>query len=548
MLRFAILGALNLAALITNYITEYSIFSFSLALLTWGLINCIFLVMLRRPGIAAALSLALFALLITLSQFKFGIVYMTATFLDVMVIDSDTISFLGQIFPQLSTFLLVAALLGIPALLLIWRLDPIRVPRWMSLVGAAICVMGIVPMSLAVPEEGWEPFQGINHISNFSRSGVYALSQLLANGWIDAADKVTDPVPVTGGEPCHPQRKLPHIVVVLDESSFNAAKAPGVKLPSDYESHFRSFDGKMRSLRVEATGGPTWYSEYNLLTGLSARSYGKLMYYVTRIAAERVTRGLPHALARCGYNTFTLYPAFGNFLSARRFQTGTGIKHFIDQHGMGAVVEMHPDRFFYGKTVELIAREHAKAPLFVFTYLTANHFPWTVEFRPELTPEWQAPGNTPEIDEYLRRQTMSAHDYQAFVARLKQEFPGEPFLIVRFGDHQPAISSKMLEPNGDPGEIARRVMNYDPEFFTTHYVIDTVNFKPADLAAAQETLEGVYLPLIIQELAGVPLDPSFVEQKKIMQRCEGEFFTCDGGAEARRFNRLLMDAGLIRGL
>ncbi|MGZ5804456.1 MAG: LTA synthase family protein, partial [Xanthobacteraceae bacterium] len=127
MLRFAILGALNLAALITNYITEYSIFSFSLALLTWGLINCIFLVMLRRPGIAAALSLALFALLITLSQFKFGIVYMTATFLDVMVIDSDTISFLGQIFPQLSTLLLVAALLGIPALLLIWRLDPIRV-------------------------------------------------------------------------------------------------------------------------------------------------------------------------------------------------------------------------------------------------------------------------------------------------------------------------------------------------------------------------------------------------------------------------------------
>ena len=46
----------------------------------------------------------------------------------------------------------------------------------------------------------------------------------------------------------------------------------------------------------------------------------------------------------------------------------------------------------------------------------------------------------------------------------------------------------------------------------------------------------------------MPLDPSFVEQKKILQRCAGKFFDCAGGAEARRFNRLLMDAGLIQGL
>ena len=159
---------------------------------------------------------------------------------------------------------------------------------------------------------------------------------------------------------------------------------------------------------VESTGGPTWYSEYNLLTGLSARSYGKLMYYVTRIAADRVTRGLPNALARCGYQTFSLYPAMGDFLSARRFQTGVGIRNFIDQHGMGADVEMHPDSFFYDQTLQLFARERSEAPLFVFTYLTANHFPWTETYRTDLTPDWKAPGNTPEIDEYLRRQMMSA--------------------------------------------------------------------------------------------------------------------------------------------
>jgi len=57
-----------------------------------------------------------------------------------------------------------------------------------------------------------------------------------------------------------------------------------------------------------------------------------------------------------------------------------------------------------------------------------------------------------------------------------------------------------------------------------------------------------YLTLVIQDLAGVPLDASFAEQKKIFQRCNGTFYACSGGAEARRFNRLLIDAGLIKGL
>ena len=63
-----------------------------------------------------------------------------------------------------------------------------------------------------------------------------------------------------------------------------------------------------------------------------------------------------------------------------------------------------------------------------------------------------------------------------------------------------------------------------------------------------DTIDGPYLPLVIQEAAGVPLDPSFAEQKEIMRRCQGLFYGCKGGAEARRFNRLLIDAGLIQGL
>jgi hypothetical protein len=63
-----------------------------------------------------------------------------------------------------------------------------------------------------------------------------------------------------------------------------------------------------------------------------------------------------------------------------------------------------------------------------------------------------------------------------------------------------------------------------------------------------DTIDGAYLPLVIQEAAGIPLDPSFAEQKQIMLRCGGKFYSCKNGAEARRFDRLLLNAGVIHGL
>jgi len=547
MIEGAVIAALHLAALGYMYLQEYEAYHIVLALLAWMLLNLVWLAILRRPAVAAALSLAVVIAVTVMSQFKWGVTFMTATFLDILVIDGDTFTFLIQIFPRLRWWLLGGLLVGIPVLVVLWRIDRYRVPRLVAAGGIAFCLAAIVPMALANPERGFEPFQGVNHISNFTRSGVYAVSQLMETGWLDAARRVTDPVPMRASVPCKPAHKLPNIVLILDESSFDAGTAPGIRLPEGYERHFTSFDGRRRKFEVESTGGPTWYAEYNVLTGLSARSYGKLKYYLTRISAGHITRGLPHALARCGYETFSLYPAMGDFLAARRFQTGLGIEHFIDQSGMGSEVEMRQDSFFYGKTAELFAQKGDR-PRFVFTYLTANHFPWTEVFRPSELPDWKAPGNTPEIDEYLRRQTMSARDYRAFLERLKHDFPDQAFIIFRFGDHQPAISPKMLEPNATKREVAIKMQLHDPLYFTTYYAIDTVNFDPVDLSSALDRLEGPYLPLVIQEAAGVPLDPSFSEQKKILKRCKGEFFDCHGGQEARRLNRLLMNAGLIEGL
>ncbi len=250
-------------------------------------------------------------------------------------------------------------------------------------------------------------------------------------------------------------------------------------MPAGYTDFFKSVDGKQRTFVAEATGGPTWYTEFNTLTGLSARSFGDLKFYVTRIAAGRVTRGLPSALQRCGYKTLSLYPTYGDFLSARAFQKGTGIDEFVDMAAMGVDEDMQPDTFYFDHGLKAFARaQPSGAPVFMFLYLTANHFPWTDIYKPELTPDWKPPGNTAETDEYIRRQTATARDYRGFVARLQHDYPDESFLIVRFGDHQPNISQKLLEPDIDRVTLANRLMAADPRYFSTYYAIDAINYLP----------------------------------------------------------------------
>ena len=304
---------------------------------------------------------------------------------------------------------------------------------------------------------------------------------------------------------------------------------------------------RQRKFLAESSGGASWIAEYNVLAGLSSRSFGRFSYFVTRIASGRVERGLPLALRRCGYNTISLYPAYGAFMGAHDFQTTTGIQHFYDARDLGAK-GIEPDSLLLRQGREADRGTAGQQPLFTFVYLAANHFPWEKKFRPELLPSWRSPGNAPVVDEYLRRQAISASDYAGFVASLKKKFPAQPFLIVRYGDHQPEFSSNLLDPGLDEARVARKFETYDPRYFTTYYAIDAINFEPVKSPAVMDTIDAPYLPLVIQEAAGIPLDPSFEEQKNIMLRCKGMFYACKDGAEARRFNRLLIEAGFIKGL
>ena len=110
-------------------------------LLAWGILNFLWIALLRRPALSGALSLTLIVILVLLSRLKHDIVQMTANFVDLMVIDRDTAAFLFTIFPNLRWSVIGAAFVTLPLMYALWWLDPFRIRR-LPAAAAALALSG----------------------------------------------------------------------------------------------------------------------------------------------------------------------------------------------------------------------------------------------------------------------------------------------------------------------------------------------------------------------------------------------------------------------
>ena len=362
--------------------------------LTWGLLNFFWLALLRRPLTAAALSLALIVILILLSQLKHSVLMMTATFVDVMIIDLDTFSFLLTIIPGLAWKVGLAVAAGDPAAraAVADRAVPgAAQPRGSP--AAMLCLVALAALSFAVPTDREDEFPPHQYVSKFARSAAVAA--------VDSGD------PGRAGSrrrrrsgrasPAADLRAVPASCRTSSwcstRSSFDATMMPDVKVGADYHAAV-SARSTARNALVRGRGRRR--TELVHRVQRAHRIVGALLRALRRVghpARRRPGQARPaHALRRCGYTTYSLYSWFGAFVGARGFQTRTGIEHFLD----AKAVRRGPadtDGFYYDHAARVIARERGNGPVFVFVYLAANHFPWDYRYRPDLMPGWVDPGN-----------------------------------------------------------------------------------------------------------------------------------------------------------
>ena len=144
------------------------------------------------------------------------------------------------------------------------------------------------------------------------------------------------------------------------------------------------------------------------------------------------------------------------------------------------------------------------------------------------------------MNEYLRRLGLAFGDYQFFLSELGKRFPGQRFLIVGYGDHQPMITEPLisaLEGDGVPPLQSLK--------FMTYYSVVGVNYAPPQLPKV-EVLDIPYLASLVLFLARVPLSEAHAARLDLLQICSGRYAGCSEKEKIAAFQRRLVASGLLK--
>ena len=430
------------------------------------------------------------------------------------------------------------------------RLDAPRVPRRFAACALAL-LAGVAWMADTArgPRRHTEFYFENAYVTFFYASWSETAQALWRGRLIEAAARSIEPqerleVPAS----CASGAKAPHIILIHQESVVPPAFFPTLDYDRSLDPFFHSFDGKLNKLRVETYGGASWLTEFSLLTGLSAQSFGGMRQFLQHVMAGGVHDTLPQALARCGYRNVMFYPMLRHFLGAGRFFEAVGFREIVDAKAQGAKVANERDRFYYANALAEIDR-HVKAsvqPLFLFIQTMAAHGPYDYAYSPEVAVAAGGPGTHPEMSEYLRRLAMARMDYATLRSELVRRFPKQAFLIVHYGDHQPTATQSLLGFDAN-ASIEDIVASGNEAARMTYYALDAVRYRPPPLPSL-DTLDVAYLGTMLLEAAGVHLSDAHRERRRLMLLCQGRYYDCPAREEVLRFHRRLIDSGLMKAL
>ena len=541
--------ALLVATVVLLFRTEPIAARFWFAIAVTVAIASLVVFLTRRLLFASVVTCSLVAVVFLVSVEKQATMNMGLHSYDLFFyLNADTFEFLWGDYRRCVIIVLAAVAAATTLAALTWRFDAPRLSPLVSglALAAAITVAGEFEPQASAEGGAFRLFtQNNSFVSAFYLSWSETRGTLARGQLMEAAARTALPDFASDSQ-CRPSTKPPHIVLIHQESLVPPSLFPRLQYDRTLDRFFLSDDGRLHRLRVETYGGGSWVTEFALLTGISTKAFGDMRMFVQVLMEGRLKETLPQSLANCGYRTLMLFPMSTGFLSLDRFYRSIGFSEILDRRAQGAPTTRERDRFYFQNGLDAMDRHFKSSDrrLFVYIQTMAAHGPYDGAYMPAVNVPGGGPGTSPEMSEYLRRAAMAERDRDFLQSEIKRRFPGEPILVVRYGDHQPSATRDIInnvwgDDSPDVGSDGR------PGPFITFYAMQGNSFLVPPLPS-YDPLDIAYLGTMVLEAAGLPLSAAQRERKRLMAACEGRYFGCEPRSRILAFHRRLINSGFVR--
>lgn len=323
------------------------------------------------------------------------------------------------------------------------------------------------------------------------------------------------------------------IVVFLQESQFNPATLAGCSASLCGIDAFTPASSTVAHgpLQVHIFGGSTWLSEFAFATGVPHDAFGPAGEFASFSVAPHVHRSFVRSLKAAGYRTVALYPTRGGMMNGRIAYAGYGFDEFLDAAELGLPEAWGtPDALVHEAARRVLARERQHGqPVFLFALTLFNHAEHGVEMervpaelRAEATREFTSADEARSVADYVWRSREFARELKLTREAVLGN-PQRPAVLAWFGDHQPPFANaitlrdRVQSLPTDTGTV--------PAKYQTWYEVSS-NRPERVPAQAPRAIDLVFLPGLLAQAAGAPVDDWLAANISARTRCAGLLETC----------------------
>ena len=322
------------------------------------------------------------------------------------------------------------------------------------------------------------------------------------------------------------------IVVFLQESQFNPATLEGCPASLCGLDAFGAGGGTVAHgpLQVHVFGGGTWLSEFAFETGVPHDAFGPAGEFAPFSISPHVSRSFVRSLKAAGYRTVALYPTRGGMMNGRDAYAGYGFDEFLDAAQLGLPEAWGtPDAQVHEAVRQVLARERQHdQPVFLFALTLFNHAEHGIDMErvpsrlvDDAATAFPAAAEARSVADYVWR----SREFEREMAITRAAVLGtpRPAVLGWFGDHQPpfanatSLRARVRSVPTETGTV--------PAKFQTWYQVSSnrAGRAPTDPPRA---LDLVFLPGLLAEAAGVPIDDWLAANIWARTRCDGLLQAC----------------------